>query len=350
MSIRLPQPRIAEAPKSNKRQIPLEAILQVMGRNPYAEALNDVGPALSQALQKRAELRRNANISGVMYKEAGETPPADLGGFTPDTTAALLGIQTNRKKAASEAEFQKREEARKNADLNLKVLQAQNGYTTLDPNGQTRNYPGISGVSLNIDESGLPTLDTKGFKPGSKPVPLGGSGGSGGISDDKIKKSLLEKFNADPSVRKAQQSLDSANTIRTLVDSNNPIAANAIPTFMARASGEVGNLSEADKAPFGGSQAILSRFQNALEQKATGRLTPENATFIKELVNKMEGAATGNIETLAKLRSKQYSGLNSSLKEDDLYNMLRPGTRLKSIPAPGGNVSPAAQALIDKHR
>jgi hypothetical protein len=348
MAIRLPQPSFSDSPKSNKRQIPLEAILQVMGRNPYAEALNDVGPALSQALQKRAELRRNANISGVMYKEAGETPPADLGGFTPDTTAALLGIQTNRKKAASEAEFQKREEARKNADLNLKVLQAQNGYTTLDPNGQTRSYPGISGVSLNIDESGLPTLDTKGFKPGSKPVPLGGGGG--GISDDKIKKSLLEKFNADPSVRKAQQSLDSANIIRTLVDSNNPIAANAIPTFMARASGEVGNLSEADKAPFGGSQAILSRFQNALAQKATGRLTPENAAFITELANKMEGAAAGNIDSLAKLRSRQYSGLNSSLKEDDLYGMLRPGTRLQAFPAPSGNVSPAAQALINKHR
>lgn len=138
------------------------------------------------------------------------------------------------------------------------------------------------------------------------------------------KSSILNRFNADPSVKKAQQSIDAANTIRGLVDSNNPIAAAAVPTFMARASGEVGNLSEADKRPFGGSQAILSKLQAAVTQASSGQLTAENAQFIKQLAGIMESRAKSNIDSLAKQRSKQYSAASEFLKEGDIYSVLQP--------------------------
>src|SRR3990167_2033820 len=141
-------------------------------------------------------------------------------------------------------------------------------------------------------------------------------------SDEKLK--IVDRFNADASVKKSQQSIDAANNIRALVNSENPIAANAIPTYMARASGEVGNLSEGDKKPFGGSAAILSRLRASATQVATGELTQENAGFITELANLMEKRANDNIEKLARTRSKQYSRASEFLKENDIYESLRP--------------------------
>lgn len=141
-------------------------------------------------------------------------------------------------------------------------------------------------------------------------------------NDERTK--IVDRFNADASVKKAQQSIDAANTIRGLVDSGNPIAAAAIPTFMARASGEVGNLSEADKQPFGGSQAIYAKIEAAAKQAADGKLTAENAKFITDLSNIMEKRAQANIDKLARLRAKQYSGASDFMGESDIYATLRP--------------------------
>lgn len=136
--------------------------------------------------------------------------------------------------------------------------------------------------------------------------------------------SIVDKFNADPSVKKSQQMIDGASTIEGLALSDNPIAAGAIPTFMARASGEVGNLSEADKAPFGGSRAILARLEAAVTQAATGRLTEDNRQFIIGLSGIMKKRGQSNMNELAKTRSKQYSKSSDFLSEDDIFSTLIP--------------------------
>lgn len=139
----------------------------------------------------------------------------------------------------------------------------------------------------------------------------------------KDKTEVVGKFNK--ATEKIEASIDAANNIRGLVDSDNPIAASAVPTFMARASGEVGNLSEADKRPFGGSQALLSRLEAALTQKANGRLTRENAVFIKQLADVMEKRAIANKDRRARELSLQYAAANDYLDANDLYETLRPG-------------------------
>lgn len=154
---------------------------------------------------------------------------------------------------------------------------------------------------------------------------------------------IIDRFNADASVKKSQQSVDAANMIRGLVDSGNPIAAASIPTFMARASGEVGNLSEADKQPFGGSQAILQRLAAVTRQAADGKLTEDNARFIRELSGIMEKRANDNISALAKKRAKQYSSASDFLDEQDIFSSLVPemqdineSPQPTSIPKVGG--------------
>lgn len=141
-------------------------------------------------------------------------------------------------------------------------------------------------------------------------------------SDESVK--LVDRFNADASVKKAQQALDGAANVIALVESGNPIAAAAIPTYMARASGEVGALSEADKAPFGGSRAIFERLEASLTQAASGQMTPENAKFVRDLGTIMSKRANENIDRLARTRAKQYGRANDFLDENEIYRTLRP--------------------------
>lgn len=140
------------------------------------------------------------------------------------------------------------------------------------------------------------------------------------------KERIVDRFNADQSVRRAQQAVDGANIVEGLLDSNNPIAAAAIPTFMARASGEVGNLSEFDKKPFGGSRALLARLEQAATEATTGRLSSANARFVRELSAVMSKRAFENIDALAKKRAKQYGRASDFLDEKEIYSVLQPDT------------------------
>lgn len=164
---------------------------------------------------------------------------------------------------------------------------------------------------------------------------------------------IVDRFNSDASVKKSQQSIDAVNTIRGLLDSNNPIAAAAIPTYMARASGEVGNLSEPDKAPFGGSRAILERVQQAYEQAATGKLTQDNAKFIQDLTDVMEKRAKTNMEGLARKRAKQYSKSSDFLNEEDVFMSLSPDSEFvvnKSTPSATGFIKPGEEAEYEAYK
>jgi len=158
---------------------------------------------------------------------------------------------------------------------------------------------------------------------------------------DNNRRTLIDKFNADPSTKKSQQSLDAAGDIRDLANSGNPIAAAAIPTYSARMSGEVGNLSEADKAPFGGSQAIMERVNKALNEWANGQLTPHNKTFILGLTKIIQKRAGEKMDSLARLRARQYSKMQNYGEEDEIYNSLRPGAATPAAP-PAGAPAPDA--------
>ena len=136
---------------------------------------------------------------------------------------------------------------------------------------------------------------------------------------------LVSKFNSDASVKKLQQSINAADQIRSLIESNNPIAAASIPTYAARLAGEVGALSEADKAPFGGSKAIVSRVGQFLKQLGTGKATEENKRFMRELTNVIEKRSKQNMADIAKSRSKQYAAVGYYGNEDEIFKTLMPG-------------------------
>lgn len=140
-----------------------------------------------------------------------------------------------------------------------------------------------------------------------------------------MRTAVLTRFNSLPQSKKVQSSIDSAENVIDLISSNNPIADSAVPTYMARASGEVGNLSEADKAPFGGSQALLTRMQQAVSQATKGKLTPENREFVRQLAETMKASALRNLDRHARDFSKQNAKIGGYGNEQEIYTMINPG-------------------------
>lgn len=150
---------------------------------------------------------------------------------------------------------------------------------------------------------------------------------------DRMNATVIDKFNADPDVKKADGAMEAAATIKELAISGNAIAAAAIPTYMARMSGEVGNLSEADKAPFGGSRAILARMEASFTQMSTGTLTPENQRFLVEFANLIEKRSNETLDRQSQKISQQYGQLGSYGNQQKVQSLIRP-TAGASTPPP----------------
>lgn len=166
------------------------------------------------------------------------------------------------------------------------------------------------------------------------------------IRRDSAINQMVQQFKQDKRVTKAYQSIDASQDISELALSGNPIAAAAIPTYSARMSGEVGNLSEPDKKPFGGTRAILGRIEQSLKQMADGTLTEDNRKFMIDLTNIIQKRAYEKIHSEATNTAKQKKGLYG-LKESDIYDKLYQGpdmaTESVSVPSPAATaVSPGA--------
>lgn len=175
---------------------------------------------------------------------------------------------------------------------------------------------------------------------------------------DKRRQNLLNRFNADPAVRKAQSIFDASNDIVGLIESKNPIADNAIPTYMARASGEVGNLSEADKRPFGGSQALIQRIKRTIQKATKGTLDDTDREFVRQLAATMQTNGNQRIDKIARLRAKQYSRVSKNVGEEELYQLLNPFSTFETseeqsllgdqTPTPESTTAQPTQEEIDR--
>jgi hypothetical protein len=71
----------------------------------------------------------------------------------------------------------------------------------------------------------------------------------------------------------------------------NPAAAGAIGLKLARAAGEKGVLSDADKRDYGGSQALQDKLARYIQRSTEGTLTQEDAAFAANFAETMRAAS-----------------------------------------------------------
>lgn len=204
------------------------------------------------------------------------------------------------------------------------------GWTATPPKGFPPfiRVPGTDrrlGVKYRIDEDagtyvtgpdGKPITD---YESGGQPFnPMG----AGSPTNKKIQ--LVDRYNAYPEIKKAVSMGEAADLLDKLADSNSPIEQNAIATIAARASGEVGNLSEADKAPFGGSQAIADRLAQFARTSVSGVRTADNVKYIHDLARAFRGSAKSKGINVAKKWAGQYSKAAKDIYggPDEIYDYL----------------------------
>jgi hypothetical protein len=139
---------------------------------------------------------------------------------------------------------------------------------------------------------------------------------------DKIK-NLQDSFNKDKQVVKAEERMASARTMRDFLSENNPIGAEAAKRFAARASGEVGTLTDQDVSVFGGSRAVLDRLQQAAQELATGTLTENNKKFMNQLANTFEKAGQRDLQDRLDIYAKQGTK-RTKMSEGEVKETIRP--------------------------
>lgn len=294
---------------TSKYKVPIEQIIEAAKQksasnaSPLINAIPEATKGLQQGLKMSEEMntimeakkRRKALADAMQtpqYKEANDALGGILSAVEPkDAIDAITKIQAEKVKS-SQKEQPKR------------VFYRQKGiiWAADDPaKTPVNSVPGDALVKDIADESPFAKLQ-----------------------EQRIKGNLIDKFNNDEIVKKQRASLSAAMDIENLVKNNSPIEATSIPTYMARLSGEVGNLSEMDKKPFGGSIAIKDKLKQVGTNWAKGTLTPENQQFVLKFVETIKKRKQQQIEYTARQRAKQYSRVKGYGTEEEILDMLNP--------------------------
>ena len=160
----------------------------------------------------------------------------------------------------------------------------------------------------------------------------------GGIYDEREKSGMTTRFFAKPAYRRAEQMISFSGTAEMLLDDNSPIAHQSLATLLSRASGEVGNLSEADKRPFGGSQAIKDRFDQIIKSLHKGVKTETNKKYIRNVLEVFRKSGIKHMDGLgrkeADAKSRAYmrtdpetgaTNYKAGFEPQELFRMFVPG-------------------------
>ncbi len=145
----------------------------------------------------------------------------------------------------------------------------------------------------------------------------------GNFQKDKTQNAAESKFlketvaDFDKYAKKPMDALNQIQQAKAAIVSGNPIGDKSVTNFMARASGEVGALTEADKAPFGGSQALQAKISQAAENLKSGKFTAENRKLVSDLLNTFENTHKANLQ-----RTRSMIAKRASVRPDAAGNMM----------------------------
>lgn len=220
-----------------KQNIPLDQIIAVRGQSPLATGIETAGNVLSQALQRREELRQQG-IALAKQKEQTTQIARSLG-LSDQDFSSLSPDQ-----AIKVGEFVSKQKEKQASLPKIRLLEQQAGVA---PGSYGDDYDAAkliftqSAIDKRMREN--PNLDLR-------------REGLGRAEDDKFKNRLNNQKNRlinDPRVKPlfAQDiGLKQVGQIQSLVQGGNTVAASALGTKMARAMGEVGVLTDQDVARY----------------------------------------------------------------------------------------------------
>lgn len=326
--------------ESNEDVIRKLASMQVEQSNPSEESFEN---KLSAA-QKQQDNMRMANAfiqgfgqiaSGAIGSGAQVKPQAiDLAPYTQN----VKDLQSAKEKDI-EMKFQQGFNDPTSAISTAARVKLQKAFPQFADNPDFKNISAAQalklGVKLTGDEEGLTAYQKEILKLQNRQIESGErkfAESQSRLKDEKQTArsvNFVEKFNANPSIKKIDEQVTAAINARALLDVNNPVTGEAAKTAIARLSGEVGALSDTDRASFGGSKAIADKLKQVAETAATGRMTDENRAYLKEITDTFEKTLTQRKTDIAKRMSEQYSK-PMNVDSKTLFENAVPGVELPS--------------------
>lgn len=145
-----------------------------------------------------------------------------------------------------------------------------------------------------------------------------------------------------------------------VLQSGNPIGDQAVGTLMAKAFGEVGALSDSDRAVYMGSKGLADNATRMINLWKSGKLDDSNRRDLIKLATVLNSKSKEKLKEFAKLQAKSVKGvikaagddiddetiLNIINPEDDFATEATSGNGGSSQPAP--SASPFMQFIKDK--
>lgn len=186
-------------------------------------------------------------------------------------------------------------------DLNERGMQVKEGQLELQKQGPRVNpleekRVEIAEENLRLREKQLELMTT-------------GEGRRGNEQQFQWADRSVQNFEKLAPVKAARETLAAVENADSLIDAalTNPVANAALPTQLARLSGQVGVLTNLDVAIYGTPGSIVNKMSQISEQMRSGTLTEQNATFMKELAATMAANQVKILESEADRVSNQMS-------------------------------------------
>jgi hypothetical protein len=124
-------------------------------------------------------------------------------------------------------------------------------------------------------------------------------------------KDYQKMFNQE--ARKIKSASNQAGLALEVLKAGNPIGDNAVGTFMARLSGEVGNLTEAEREMFKGSNATARKANSLVSKYKSGKISAADRADLIQLASVMTKANKRALDDVHSTVSKQaFKGLKAA--------------------------------------
>lgn len=295
MAINLPRSEFSGAPQPQRRRVPTEAILSVLGNNPYAKAIDQISPVLSKALLKRAETRKLAQQTAIAKQQK---------------------LQSMNAMAAEE-------------QGQIRLLEKHGGFKPGELGNDFKsalavfNQSKITGRSernAGLREQGLETSESNAFK--------------NRLNNQKNR--MVNDARIKP-LHSQNIGLKQISEVADIASNGNTVAAAALGVKMARGMGEVGVLTESDISRYVTSGRLDRKAADKLSSWLRGRPTDATIGEIRQIASVLSDSFQSKMQPVYNEYIESFAEVEGLSPDDVSRKMAIPyaPASLPNIQKPG---------------
>lgn len=357
MAFELPRRNASRQIEVQQRKIPLQEILAVQGQNPLATGIETAGNVLGKAIAKRAEAQETGRKLAALAQMAGQPAPDANSELSPELYEKGLSYKTA-------ADAKRSERAQKAAELQLQIEKLSTDHTEYDPTtGKTTVFQGKRGIKVGTDQYGDPRIDYGAdYNQGTIPTKVGNS--SGANQDNKLWYQLTKESN--PTTASSRSVLGMAATGTAKAQRADAVLArpDATPQDIAAAVKDLGSIFQGGAPTDSGTHELeyntlatkWANLQTLVTSNPAAVNSPQIKQHMRDIIKELNDVNQRTINDNFDYQELAHPELIASHRK--AWDAIRGKARASSLrpistngPQPiQGTLSPAAQALIDKHR